>query len=503
MNDLFSAQMPMPLKKEEILKLMPQAKLIGKLPGEFLAVECDSRKVVPNSLFFAIPGFKQDGRRFVPDAVKRGATAVVSVDFGLENEVAWIVVPDVRNALAQVSHLAYRYPTNSLTLFAVTGTNGKTTVSYLMRSILEKAGLTPALLGTIAYEFGSDSTPAWNTTPESLDLARFFYNVVGRGGKSASMEVSSHALALGRVDGIMFDVAVFTNLTRDHLDFHKTIEIYREEKLKLFTRHLKPNGKAVLNMDSNEFEFFRALTKGEIFTYSVESSKADLFCTRYGYVTDGTEIELTFRGQKFNVSSPLVGPFNLQNLLAAAAAGLAYGFTPQVVKVGLEKSPSVPGRVERIKMGQPFPVVVDYAHTPDGIEQILKLARFFNPKRVLIAFGCGGDRDKGKRPLMGQVAEKYADFIFLTSDNPRTEPPEQIIEDTLAGFSDRSKVRVIVDRKEALFEMVKAAREGDFLVACGKGHEVYQQIGDKKIPFDDREVLKEALKQRGYAGSGD
>jgi len=503
MNELFSAQMPLPVKKEGILKLLPQAKLIGKMPAEFLAVECDSRKVVPNALFFAIPGFKQDGRRFVPDAVGRGATAVVSVDFGLESEVAWVVVPDVRKALAQVSHLAYLYPTNSLALFAVTGTNGKTTVSYLMRSILNKAGLSPALLGTIAYEFGSDSAPAWNTTPESLDLARFFYNVVQRGGKSAAMEVSSHALALGRVEGIMFDVAVLTNLTRDHLDFHKTMEIYREEKLKLFTRHLKPSGKAVLNMDSKEFEFFRALTKGEIFTYSVENSKADLFCSKYRYATGGTEVELSFHGQKLNVSSPLVGPFNLQNLLAAAAAGLAYGIMSEIVKAGLEKSPSVPGRVEQVRMGQPFQVVVDYAHTPDGIEQILKLARFFNPKRVLIAFGCGGDRDKGKRPLMAQTAEKQADLIFLTSDNPRTEPPEQIIEDTLTGFSDRSKVRVVVDRKEALVEMVQAAREGDFLVACGKGHEVHQQIGDKKIPFDDREVLKEALKQRGYAGSGD
>lgn len=502
MNDLFSAPLPGPVKKEEILKTLPEAKVIGRLPEEFAAVECDSRKVTPGALFFAVPGFRQDGRKFVPEAIQRGASAVVSVDFGPETETGWLVVPEIRIALAKVSHLAYRHPAKNLKMFGVTGTNGKSTVAFLMRAILQEAGLEPAVLGTIAYEFGSDSVPAWNTTPESLDLARFFYNVVRRGGKSASMEVSSHALALGRIEGIEFDVAVFTNLSRDHLDFHKTMEAYREEKLKLFTRHLKADGKAVLNLDVPEFDFFRRLTKGKVFSYSVSNPKADLFAAKFSYRPDGTEIELSLGGEKMPISSHLVGPFNLQNLLAAAAAGLSYGLAPQTVQAALEKAPPVRGRVEQVKLGQPFAVIVDYAHTPDGIEQILKLARFFKPKRVLVAFGCGGNRDKGKRPLMAQAAEKHADLVFLTSDNPRNEPPEQIIEDALAGFADRSKVRVVVDRKEALFEMIQAAREGDFLVACGKGHEVYQQIGDKKIPFDDREMFRDALKQRGYAGSG-
>ncbi len=502
MNDLFSAPLPGPVKKEEILKTLPEAKVIGRLPEEFVSVECDSRRVGPGALFFAVPGFKQDGRKFVPEAVKRGATAVVSVDFGPEMEIGWLVVPEIRSALAKVSHLAYRHPTQNLKMFAVTGTNGKSTVAFLMRAILQEAGLAPAVLGTIAYEFDADSTPAWNTTPESLDLARFFYNVVQRGGRSASMEVSSHALALGRIEDIEFDVAVFTNLSRDHLDFHKTMDAYREEKLKLFTRHLKADGCAVLNLDAPEFDFFRRLTKGKVFSYSVSNPKAGLFASKFLYRSDGTEIELSLGGEKISISSHLVGPFNLQNLLAAAAAGLSYGLAPQMVRNALEKAPPVPGRVEQVKMGQPFAVVVDYAHTPDGIEQILKLARFFQPKRVLVAFGCGGDRDKGKRPLMAQAAEKYADLVFHTSDNPRNEPPEQIIEDALTGFADRSKVRTIIDRKEALFEMVKEAKDGDFLVACGKGHEVYQQVGDKKNPFDDRKVFREALKQRGYAGGG-
>lgn len=481
---------------------MPDAKLIGDLPDAFSEVECDSRRVTKNTLFFAIPGFRQDGRQFVPEAVKRGATAVVTVNFGLEAGVAWLVVADIRTALAKVAHLAYRRAANQLTLFGVTGTNGKSTVAYLMRNVLKEAGKNPALLGTIAYEFGADSVPAWNTTPESLDLARFFYNVIQRGGKSAAMEVSSHALALGRVEEIAFDVAVFTNLTRDHLDFHKTMEAYREEKLKLFTRHLKPAGKAVLNMDSPEFEFFRKLTKGKVFTYSVDNPAADLYSTKYRFGTDGTEVEFSFHGKKIPFNSRLVGPFNLENLLAAAAAGLAYGLGADSVRAALEKSTPVPGRVEQIRMGQPFAVVVDYAHTPDGIEQILKLARFFKPRRVLVAFGCGGERDPGKRPLMAKAAEKYADLVFLTSDNPRSEPPEKIIDETMFGFADRSKVRPFVDRRKALYAMVAAAREGDFLVACGKGHETYQIIGDKKLPFDDREVLREALKKEGYAGSG-
>lgn len=417
--------------------------MIGELPQEFYGLECDSRRVTNKSLFFAIPGFKQDGRRYVPDAVKKGATAVVTANFGVETEVAWLVVPEIRTALAKISHLAYRHPAATLTLFGVTGTNGKSTVAFLMRDLLKEAGMNPAVLGTIAYEFGGESIPAWNTTPESLDLARFFYNVAQRGGKAASMEVSSHALALGRVEEIFFDVAVFTNLTRDHLDFHKTMEAYREEKLKLFTRHLKPNGKAVLNMDTPEFEFFRKLTRGKVFTYSAEHPTADLYSGQYRFTTEGTEVDFSFEGKKFFLKSQLVGPFNLQNLLAAAAAGLAYGFPVDTVKSALEKSPPVSGRVEQVKAGQPFIAVVDYAHTPDGIEQILKLARFFKPKRVLVAFGCGGDRDKGKRPLMAKAAEKYADLIFLTSDNPRSEPPEQIIEETLPGFSDRSKVRTI------------------------------------------------------------
>ncbi|MCI0329579.1 MAG: UDP-N-acetylmuramoyl-L-alanyl-D-glutamate--2,6-diaminopimelate ligase [candidate division Zixibacteria bacterium] len=499
MSELFTASLPGPVKKEEILKILPEAKIIGELPSEFYGVECDSRRVTENSLFFAISGFKQDGKQFVPEAVKKGATGVVAANFGLETEVAWLVVPEIRTALAKVSHLAYRHPAARLTLFGVTGTNGKSTVAFLMRDILKEAGTNPAVLGTIAYEFAGESIPAWNTTPESLDLARFFYNIAQRGGKAASLEVSSHALALGRVEEIFFDVAVFTNLTRDHLDFHKTMEAYREEKLKLFTRHLKPSGKAVLNLDAPESEFFRKLTKGMVFTYSAEHPTADLHAVKYRFTTEGTEVDFAHKGKKFSLKTQLVGPFNLQNLLAAAAAGLAYGYDAELVKSALEKSPPVPGRVEQVKAGQPFIVVVDYAHTPDGIEQILKLARFFKPKRVLVAFGCGGDRDKGKRPLMAQAAEKYADLIFLTSDNPRSEPPEEIIKETLFGFSDRSKVRTITDRREALSEMVQAAQDGDFLVACGKGHEVYQQIGDKKFPFDDREVFREALKKRGYA----
>ncbi|MCI0595369.1 MAG: UDP-N-acetylmuramoyl-L-alanyl-D-glutamate--2,6-diaminopimelate ligase [candidate division Zixibacteria bacterium] len=503
MSELFSAPLPGPVKKEEVLKILPEAKEIGELPPEFTGVECDSRKVAKGTLFFAIPGFKQDGRQYVPDAVKKGAAGVVTVNFGLESEIGWLVVPEIRSALAKVSHLAYRHPADKLVLFGVTGTNGKSTVAFLMRDILKEAGMNPAVLGTIAYEFAGESIPAWNTTPESLDLARFFYNLTQRGGKAASLEVSSHALALGRVEEVLFDVAVFTNLTRDHLDFHKTMEAYREEKLKLFTRHLKPDGKAVLNLDVPEFEFFRKLTKGRVFTYSAEHPTAGLYSGKYHFTTDGTEVDFAFKGKKFSLKSQLVGPFNLQNLLAAAATGLAYGFPVDTVRAALEKSPPVPGRVEQVKAGQPFIVVVDYAHTPDGVEQILKLARFFKPKRVLVAFGCGGDRDKGKRPLMAKAAEKYADLIFLTSDNPRSEPPEQIIEETLFGFADRSKVKTIADRREALSKMIETAEEGDFLVACGKGHETYQQVGDKKLPFDDREVFRQALKKRGYAGGGD
>lgn len=461
-------------------------------------LEYDSRRVGPGYLFFAFPGSKTDGRQFAQAAIERGAVAVLSelpapAGFG----APWIMVENGRQALATAARNCFGAPDSRLGITGVTGTNGKTTTTYLLDSILRHAGKTTAVIGTIGYRLAGQERPAVNTTPESLDLFRIFRELEKLGGTHVTMEVSSHALALGRVYGIAFHTAVFTNLTRDHLDFHGTMEQYFAAKQMLFTG---ANGPApawsVVNSDD---EYGRAIqARGEVLNYGFESG-ADLRALNMKMGFDGLSFMLDFRGRKIPIGSPMVGRINVYNILAAAGAALSYGLDWDVIVQGIAESPAVPGRFERVDEGQPFLVVVDYAHTDDALRNVIAVARGLNPKRVITLFGCGGDRDRSKRPLMGAAAAQASDFVVLTSDNPRSEDPIAIMNDALVGLRRYDTPHVMEpDREKAIRAALRRASTGDIVILAGKGHETYQVLKDKTVDFDDREVARRILRKTGY-----
>ncbi|MGH7369966.1 MAG: UDP-N-acetylmuramoyl-L-alanyl-D-glutamate--2,6-diaminopimelate ligase, partial [Candidatus Methylomirabilaceae bacterium] len=398
------------------------------------------------------------------------------------------------------------YPSRRLVLVGVTGTNGKTTTTYLVESILRRAGHTVGLIGTIVYRCGDLVLQAARTTPEAPDLQELLQRMVDLGATSAVMEISSHALALHRVDGCEFDVAVFTNLTQDHLDFHGSMKSYRKAKLALFEGLGSETTKAiekaaVINRDDPAADLFLAASKTRRYTYSVEGP-ADLWATDLRIGPDGIRCRLHGVWGTTAIQSPLLGRYNLSNILAAAGAGLHVGATLAQVAEGISALDRVPGRCERIEEGQEFGVVVDYAHTPDALQRVLQMARECCPGRLIALFGSGGDRDRGKRPLMGEAAVRLADFTVITSDNPRTEDPHGIIGEVEEGAKKvwgKGKGYVIIpDRAMAIREALSLAQRGDMVVIAGKGHEAYQIIGDRRLPFDDRQVAREALRELGF-----
>ena len=470
---------------------------------EIDGLEFDSRRVGNGFLFFAFPGSRTDGRRFADDARARGAVAVASESEGpADSDGIWIQVEHGRQALAVAARNFYGNPDERLGLTGITGTNGKTTTSYLLDAVLRAAGHTTALIGTIEYHLAGRVIPAVNTTPESLDLIRLFSELEKQGGSHVTMEVSSHALALGRVYGLHFHTAVFTNLTRDHLDYHGTMDAYFAAKRMLFEGAGAPPPRvAVLNRDDASIQAMAVPPQTEVYWYGL-GQDATLRARQVSSGFDGLRFEVQSGKTRFGVESPLIGKINVYNILAACGAALSYGIAPEVIARGIADLRAVPGRFERIDEGQPFVVAVDYAHTDDALRNVIAVARSLNPKRVITLFGCGGDRDRTKRPLMGQAAAEASDFVVLTSDNPRSEDPLAIMNDALVGIR-RVDVPHIVepDRATAIARALKEAREGDIVILAGKGHETYQIVKDRTLPFDDRAVARDVLKGYGYRRS--
>ncbi len=463
----------------------------------------DSRRVEKDFLFFAFPGSKADGRQFAPDALSRGAAAVASeCEPPPDMSKCWVRVEHGRQALALASRTFYGNPDEHLGLTGITGTNGKTTTSYLVDSVLRAGRATTALIGTIEYHLAGRVLKAVNTTPESLELVRLFADLRHEGGTHVTMEVSSHALALGRVYGLHFHTAVFTNLTRDHLDFHGTMEAYFEAKQKLMEgAGGPPPPYAVLNRDDEYARKLKLHPKTQVFWYGL-GPECNLRARHISSGFQGLRFEVQFGKRRFPVESPLIGKINVYNILAACGAGLSYGIAPEIIARGIAQLRAVPGRFERIDEGQPFTVVVDYAHTDDALRNVIAVARGLNPKRVITLFGCGGDRDRTKRPLMGQAAAEGSDLVVLTSDNPRSEDPLAIMNDALVGIRRKDVPHIVEpDRAAAIARVLKEARPDDIVILAGKGHETYQVLKDKTIDFDDRAVAREVLKSYGYRHS--
>ncbi|MGA2435538.1 MAG: UDP-N-acetylmuramoyl-L-alanyl-D-glutamate--2,6-diaminopimelate ligase [Bryobacteraceae bacterium] len=460
----------------------------------------DSRKVEPGFLFFAFPGQKSDGRAFASKAIENGAVAVIGESAKPEGfDGFWIPVDHGRRALALAARSFYGAPDEKLSITGLTGTNGKTTTSYLLDSILRAAGNTTSLMGTIECRVAGRTVPAVNTTPESLDLFRIFDATRSAGGSHVTMEVSSHALALARVYGVHFHTAVFSNLTRDHLDFHHTMEEYFAAKRLLFEGAGAPPPRfAVLNHDDEYGRRIAPPAGTGTMWYGIESGAAvRAENIRSGF--DGLHFDMRYDGKVMPVSSPLPGRMNVYNILSACCAALTYGIAPEIIARGIASCQAVPGRFEKVEAGQPFLVVVDYAHTDDALRNVISVARTLNPNRVITLFGCGGDRDRTKRPLMGEVAAQLSDSVVLTSDNPRSEDPLAIINDAMVGLG-RHDVPCVTepDREKAIRIALEQAQPGDVVILAGKGHETYQILKDRTIAFDDRAVARTVLRGLGY-----
>jgi UDP-N-acetylmuramoyl-L-alanyl-D-glutamate--2,6-diaminopimelate ligase len=469
---------------------------------EISEIVYDSRRATPGSLFCAVRGEKTDGNKFVTDAVARGAIAVISEEekpAALSAEFPWIQVADARKALAISAANYYGRPAEVLKLIGVTGTNGKTTTSYLVDSILRTAGCEVGLLGTTGYRLVRESVPAPNTTPESLDLQKYLAEIVRAGGTHAVLEASSHALAMDRLWGCPFAVAIFTNLTRDHLDYHKTLDDYFAAKRRLFEgTGAAPPAAAVINRDDEYGQKLSGLASRTL-TYGLGAG-AEVTTRKPDMSLSGISFTAETPAEKIEIRSKLVGRPNVYNILAAVGAGVALGLPGEVISAGVAQLAAVPGRFERIEAGQPFLVVVDYAHTDDALRNLLATARELNANgRIITLFGCGGDRDRTKRPLMGEAAGRVSEIVVLTSDNPRSEDPLLIINDVIVGVQ-RTKAKLFVepDRQKAIEIALDEARSGDIVLLAGKGHETYQVLRERTIEFDDREVARRLLSRRGY-----
>jgi UDP-N-acetylmuramoyl-L-alanyl-D-glutamate--2,6-diaminopimelate ligase len=462
--------------------------VMGEGPAdiEVTGLAYDSRQAGPGTLFFCVTGFQHDGHEFAPEAVERGAAALV-VERPLGLGVPEILVADARAAMAPAAARFHGEPTSRLRVAGITGTNGKTTTAWLVRHLLESAGMRCGLLGTVTSVIGGDEQPVERTTPEAIDLQATFAAMVAAGDAACAMEVSSHALELGRADGIHWAAAVFTNLSRDHLDFHGTMEEYFAAKRRLFEAG---PAAAIVNVDDEYGRRLAAELEGVV-TFAVEG-EADWRALDVRGGLDGSRYRVRGPGGEADVRSPLPGRFNVSNTLAALATAAALGVGLDEAVAALASFRAAPGRFEPVDEGQDFAVLVDYAHTPDSLENVLRAARDLTEGRVIVVFGAGGDRDRGKRPLMGEIAARLADVVVVTSDNPRSEDPEAIIGEILEGAGPG--VESLVDRREAIARAVGLASAGDVVVVAGKGHEQGQEFeGGRKLPFDDVAVVREAL----------
>lgn len=471
---------------------------------EVHAVACDSRRVRPGTLFVALRGQNLDGLNFVHDAVERGAVAVlVPETVKVTGGVPVVTVPDTRAAYAETSAVLHDHPSRKLKVCGVTGTNGKTTVAFMVRDILRQAGIMPGMIGTVQYEIGTRVIPALRTTPDAGEMQQLLDHMVQTGCRSAVLEVSSHAVDQKRIGSVAFDVGVFTNLTQDHLDYHGTMEDYYQAKRMFFTqlgRHGKPSV-AVINRDD---AWGRRLIRdgglqADLLTYGLHP-EADVQATEVATELEGTRIKVRSPWGAHGLRTRLLGNYNVSNALAAFAAGGAMGIDPVDMAVALWELDAVPGRLEEVRSKRDFRVFVDYAHTDDALTNVLKTLRPLARGRLIVVFGCGGNRDRGKRKAMGEAVAKHSDLAVVTSDNPRKEDPETIIRDILTGFSGPRRPQVAIDRREAIHKALAGARKDDVVLIAGKGHETFQEFAHTVVPFDDRDVARAWLHGKSAAG---
>lgn len=458
------------------------------------SVSCDSRSVGPGGLFVAVRGYSQDGHKFIDTAIKNGAKVIVAEDDFIAPEgIVKILTNDTRSALVVIADNFYGHPSMKLKMVGITGTNGKTTITYIIESIVRSSGKHAGVIGTINYRLKGKVLPSKNTTPGPLELQAIL-SEMARGGIGYSvMEVSSHSLDQGRVDRVLFDVGIFTNITSDHMDYHKTKSNYFKAKKKLFNK-LKKAGTAVLNADDRKVASLKRSLRKKVVTYGIKN-KADVSARDVKLSMHGTSFTVRTSKGEFAIRTKLIGMHNVSNILASVAAALSLGIKKDAIVKGVEAVSSVPGRLEGVDAGQPFKVFVDYAHTEDALYNILSLLRRVARNRIVTVFGCGGNRDRTKRPLMGRVACEFSDHVIITSDNPRFEEPRSIIEEIELGVKGTfSNYDVVSDRREAIGKALRSAAKDDIVVIAGKGHEDYQIIKDKVMPFDDREVARNILK---------
>ena len=487
------------MELRELLAGVAVAETAGDREVEIAGLAYDSRRVKPGDLFFCVRGQNSDGHEFADQAVAGGAAALV-VERRLDTQATQVMVADARAAMPPIAVGFWGDPTATLRVAGVTGTNGKTTTAFLIRHVLEAQGIRTGLLGTVKQVVGGVEEEVERTTPEAIDLQATFRRMLEAGDRACAMEVSSHALALGRTSGVRFAVAVFTNLTQDHLDFHRDMEEYFEAKQRLF---LSAPGVAVVNVDDPYGARLAADLRGSsatrLLTYSPSGSEgADLRAVDAAFDSSGSRFTCLGPGWEVAVRTALPGHFNVENSLAALAACEALGVPSGPAAAALAGAGRVPGRFEPVEEGQPFSVLVDYAHTPDSLENVLLAARKLTAGRLIVVFGCGGDRDRRKRPLMGEIAARLSDACVVTSDNPRSEEPEAIIDEILTGVTspDNGTVRVESDRRRAIAAALADAATGDMVVIAGKGHEQGQELaGGRKVPFDDRQVAREELRR--------
>ncbi|MBE0643454.1 MAG: UDP-N-acetylmuramoyl-L-alanyl-D-glutamate--2,6-diaminopimelate ligase [Bacteroidetes bacterium] len=501
---------PASVRLSEIINDLAVVTMIGPWNVDIVGITTDSRKVQAGWMFVATQGEHTDGHHFTQSAMERGASCVVvsllhyethlhhllTPAYCQHNGTAVVVVHDTRAAVAQLADRFHRSPSRDLRLVGITGTNGKTTVSYLISSILDAAGIRSGVIGTVAYRIGDNIRPAPFTTPLAEDLHALFAEMRGEGCGTVVMEVSSHALVLDRVYGIQFDLSVFTNLTQDHLDFHRSMGAYRDAKALLFGTHTR--GMGLINSDDPHAKEMSVLPARRRKTYGMKG-RPSFHMRDIKLSSKGTTLTIDYRGEAHVIHSSLLGGFNAYNLTAAFATGVLLGIDPAIVIKGLRKMKNVPGRFERIVSADGVTAIVDYSHTPDALTKALQTARdLLAEGRLITVFGCGGDRDQVKRPLMGAAAATLSDATVVTSDNPRTEDPDAIIRDILAGVPEGRDVIVKVERRTAIHYALRKARPGDIVLVAGKGHEDYQIIGTKRRHFDDREVVRNYFeKKRG------
>ncbi len=481
------------MQLQALVSHLRDAKVHGPLDVDITSIACDSRRVKNGSLFVAMRGEKSDGHNFILPASDQGAAAIVSEKLEPTSRVTNIVVPDTRAALADVAAAFYHNPSRHLKMTGVTGTNGKTTFTFLLKHLCERALLRSGLIGTVRYEVGERILPAARTTPESLEVQELLFQIRNAGCKAAVMEVSSHALEQQRVRNVEFDVAVFTNLTQDHLDYHGTMENYFAAKSRMFTglASHKKNAKAVINIDDRYGVQLVEKCSAPVLTYGV-GTRADFRASNMKIDFSGTSYQLDAHGKSYLVRLPLIGRFNVYNSLAAIAAASVLGIDVRTAVLALANAPFVPGRLEAVPVKRQFRVFVDYAHTDDALLNVMKTLRELSPNRLIVVFGCGGNRDRAKRPKMGAAVDSLADWAIITSDNPRKEDPAAIIADVERGFRGRN-FEVISDRREAIFKAVAMAEPRDIVLLAGKGHEDYQEFADRTIPFDDVEIARQAV----------